>query len=137
MRKTLPPVRGGSSMRRSNANLDLPSSTSLREPTTSHRNVIRRLLPSVLGLINFAAMLCRKRPILIRGHQSNAAMPFLSRLDQFQPEASPPTQQCQSPYASQGKGHHGYAEMPLMGRPSQPVLGHTIIAEMLPNSRPI
>ena len=91
----------------------------------------------VLGLINFAAMLCRKRPILTRGHQNNAAMPFLSRLDQFQPEASPPTQQCQSPYASQGKGQLRIAAMLGKARPSPPVLGQSFIAEMPRRKRPI
>lgn len=78
----LPPVRGGSSMRRRNAKKDSPFPTSLREPKSWHRNVTLSALPPVYGgLCYHAAMPIYDRSHLFtRGQTSFAEMPRITRL---------------------------------------------------------
>lgn len=72
--------RGGSDDLRSNVTSLSPFPTSYRGSVLDRRNAKDDAPPPNLGHLKYAAMLIVKRPILTRGHHSNAAMPVKCRL---------------------------------------------------------
>ena len=78
--KSLLPVREGSLIWRSNANVPSPFPTSLWETIEQRRNANLNYLPPVLGRYKNAAMLGYCRPILTRGQTPVAEMLFENRL---------------------------------------------------------